>query len=243
MKPYSALSSVYEYLICDCDYEKWSQYLLGKLKTYVGINSCGLDLACGSGYFTREQRKSGFKVTGVDISTQMLAVAKEKALSEGLDIRFLNLDITNLKAIEKVDYITVINDGINYIPQDKLLSSFKKFNKALLGGGYLLFDISTVYKLKNVLGNNLFGEDRDECTYLWFNKQGDKFVDFDLTLFIKNGEKYDRYDEAHRQYFHEMDEIKKALCDSGFEIVECTAHLGDKIADSTERLQFIARKK
>lgn len=242
MKPYSALSSVYEYLICDCDYQKWSQYLLSKLFEYVGANACGLDLACGSGYFTRRQRESGFSVTGVDISSEMLTVAKEKAVIEGLNINFLNLDITKLKYFEKVDYITVVNDGINYIPHAKLSKTFKNIYKTLNKGGYLFFDISSEYKLRNVLANNLFGEDRDDCTYLWFNKLGRDHIDFDITLFIKNGENYLRFDENHRQYIHSEQDVISALKDSGFEIVECTGHLGAQKDKTTERLQFIARK-
>ncbi|MGN0819762.1 MAG: class I SAM-dependent methyltransferase [Christensenellaceae bacterium] len=242
MKPYSALSSVYEYLICDCDYRKWSQYLLSKLSEYVRPNASGLDLACGSGYFTRWQKKNGFSVTGVDISEEMLTVAKQKAVKEGLNVNFLKQDISNLKTFEKVDYVTVVNDGINYIPQKKLLKTFKNIYKSLNVNGYLFFDVSSEYKLKNVLGNNLFGEDRDDCAYLWFNKLGEGFVDFDITLFIRNGESYLRFEENHRQYIHTEREILQSLKESGFHVVECTGHLGSQKTQTTERLQFIARK-
>ena len=48
---YSSLAAWFEYLNDDCDYEKWSQYLLEKLKGFS--LSVGVDIGCGGGWFTR----------------------------------------------------------------------------------------------------------------------------------------------------------------------------------------------
>ena len=43
-----------------------------------------LDVGCGSGYFAREMARRGARVTGVDISPRMIALAKEIAKPRGI---------------------------------------------------------------------------------------------------------------------------------------------------------------
>ena len=71
--------------------------------------------------------ENGYKVTGVDVSEEMLAAAQEKAIEKRLNIRFLKEDMTNLSSFEKVDFITIVNDGINYIEPKKRVKTFKNF--------------------------------------------------------------------------------------------------------------------
>ena len=143
-KAYSALASVYEDFMDEALLEEWKAYLLTLLKTY-SPGKTGLDVACGSGIFTRAEAENGYKVTGVDVSEEMLAAAQEKAIEKRLNIRFLKEDMTKLSSFEKVDFITVVNDGINYIEPKKRVKTFKNFYKCLKKGGVLLFDFSAKY--------------------------------------------------------------------------------------------------
>ncbi len=239
---YSVLAKVYEYLICDCDYEKWSQYVLSKLFQYDAGNS-GIDCACGSGFFTRKLAKAGYDMVGVDISKEMLDEASNNALKEGLKITFLQMDICKLKSFKKVDFITIINDGINYIPTENLLKTFKAIKQNLKSGGLLMFDFSSEYKLKNILGNNMFGEDEEDFSYMWFNSLSENYVDMDLVFFLKDGEKYIKKEETHRQYIHDNRLIATLLEEAGFEILENNQHLGENINEFSQRIEFIARRK
>ena len=47
-----------------------------------------LDMGCGTGRHSIELTSRGYQVDGVDLSTNMLAKAKEKAASQGLNINF-----------------------------------------------------------------------------------------------------------------------------------------------------------
>lgn len=238
---YSVLSKVYEYLICDCDYENWSQYVLSVLKKYAK-GSVGVDCASGSGYFTRAMKRAGYDVLGVDFSAEMLSEAMRKTASEGLDITYLQMDMSKLKLMKKVDFITVINDGINYVSPENIQRTFNAFARNLKKDGIVFFDFSSEYKIKNIIGNNLFGEDDENVSYLWFNKQGDGFVDMDLVLFLKDGEKYVKREESHRQFAHKTDFICNCLKQSGLEIVNLCEHLGGRLTEQSERVEIIARK-
>lgn len=235
---YSALGRWFEYLNDDCDYGQWSQYLIDLVKTRASGLS-GLDIGCGNGYFTRAFIKEGFSVRGVDISPQMLDTAKTLALKEGVKAEFLLGDITKLKLNFKAGFAVAVNDCINYVPKNKLKSAFASVHGCLKKGAPFIFDISSAYKLKNVLANNLFGEDRDELTYLWFNTLESDSVTMDLTLFEKRKDgAYIRRDERHVQYIYEEEEISSALKECGF-CVRTEGHLG---GSKKERINFICTR-
>lgn len=239
-KSYSALGGIFEYLNADCDYLTWSQYLLNKIKK-AGDYATGLDIGCGNGYFTRALNKAGYRVDGVDISESMLSRAKQLAAKEGVRCEFLLGDITKLKVCKKVDFCISANDCLNYVPQDKLKSAFARIYAATNANGAFFFDISSEYKIRNILGENLFGEDGEKVSYLWFNRQTESGVEMDLTFFIR-GENglYKRFEETHIQYAHTENKIISALKEAGFARVECEGHLG---GDKKERIQFAAFKR
>ncbi len=232
---YSALGRWFEYLNEDCGYEEWSQYLIKLLKS-CGAGPCGLDIGCGNGYFTRALIRAGYSVTGVDISTQMLDTAQKLALKVGVRAEFLLGDITKLKVNAKKDFCIAINDCINYIPKNKLKSAFSHVNGSLKKGGVFIFDVSSANKLKNTIGNNLFAEDRDDISYIWFNTLSGDRVTMDLTFFERRTDgNYARFDERHIQYIYEEDEILSALGEAGF-TAETRGHLGK---EKGERINFI----
>lgn len=239
-KSYTALGGWFEYLNADCDYLTWSQYLLNKIKC-AGNYFCGLDIGCGNGYFTRALNKAGYKVDGVDISESMLSVARQKAAKEGVRCEFLCGDITKLKVCRKVDFCTAVNDCINYVPKEKLKTAFARVYAATNANGAFFFDISSQNKIRNILGENLFGEDGEDISYLWFNRQTENGVEMELTFFVRQPDGlYKRFEETHVQYAHTEENVIAALRAAGFTRVECEGHLG---RGKDERIQFAAFKK
>ncbi len=238
---YTALAGVYENLICDDDYNAWASMVVETIKTSVN-GTIGLDLACGSGFFTRALKRAGFKVTGVDISQEMLCVAKQKCQLEGLNIEFLCQDISKLKTFNKVDFVTIINDGINYLNKSQLERAFKAIRSALKPDGVLFFDFSTEYKLTEVIGNNLFGEDREDVSYLWFNSLDGDTVKMDLSFFIKDGDRYIKKEESHVQYVHTLDQVVGLLEKLGYKSIIAQNHMGGEIKKDTQRIQILARR-
>ncbi len=244
MLAYQNLSKYYHKLILDSDYEKWTLYLLSLLKEKIPCGS-GYDVGCGTGIFTLKLKKAGYDVIGVDVSEQMLAVAKEITSKERLNVSYLNLDMTELKSLKKLDFITVVNDGINYVSQCRLKKTFKAFNRCLKKGGILLFDVSSKYKLKNVLSNNMYGDDGEDLSYIWLSEYDDDLdkLNINLSFFEKQGDVYKRFDEQQTQYAHEQQDLTSALISEGFEVLSVTSALGEKIKSDEQRLLFVAVKK
>lgn len=51
-----------------------------------------LDVSCGTGNYSLELKRRGVRVIGLDISSEMLSIAKKKAENEGLKIDFIRAD-------------------------------------------------------------------------------------------------------------------------------------------------------
>lgn len=95
MNSYTDFAYIYDSLMHkDIDYEKWADYIENLFIMYDVNPDLVCDLACGTGNITIPLAKRGYDMTGVDISEDMLNIAREKA--DGLDILFLNQSMTDL---------------------------------------------------------------------------------------------------------------------------------------------------
>ena len=237
---YTGLAEWFEYLNDDCGYENWSQYLIGKLRAYPLQN--GLDVGCGGGWFTRAFSRAGYAMSGMDISPQMLDFAGRKSLQEGVRAEYILGDITAKKPPKRFDFVTAINDCFNYIPKEKLDKALKNVSGALKKGGVFLFDISSPHKFKEKIANTVSADDREDITYLAFNRLEEDRAIMEVTLFIRREDgAFDRKDETHVQYIYTEEEMLSALRRNGFFVCAVEGHLGEDKAQS-DRLCFLCQK-
>ena len=86
---YSDFAFVYDGLMSDVDYSARTEYILKLFKKFGEQPTLLLDLACGTGGFSKEFAKRGIEVIGVDMSEDMLSVARETSMDQNLDILYL----------------------------------------------------------------------------------------------------------------------------------------------------------
>ncbi len=236
---YDHLADWFEFLNDDCDYPKWSQYFIDGLRKR-NAGKRGFELGCGSGAFSRALQRAGFEMTGGDVSDAMLSKAVFLARKEGLPIPFVKADAAHLKTAARYDFILSANDCINYLPQETLPSAFCHIAKCLKRGGIFWFDVSSEYKLREKVANNMFGDDRDDVTYIEFNALRGNRVETDVTLFVREGELFRRYDEKHIRYIHTAEAVLAALTAAGFR-AETEGFPGEN-KDESDRLNFICER-
>ena len=236
---YKYLSTCYDFFMRGVDYDGWANRLAEK----IGDRKRGVDCGCGSGMITYRLKKLGYDVIGMDVSREMLDIAAQNFASVGESITLVQMDSTKLKLARPVEFITAVCDVVNYIKNP--LAFFKKAYENLAGGGVLLFDVSSAYKLKEVIGNNVFTDSSNEVTYVWTNElsKNQTKVDMNLTFFTKNSQgSYDKTEESQTQYVHEQSALEEMLKEAGFSTVEVYGAKGKNIALEEQRLFFVAYK-
>lgn len=221
---YTAFASVYDRLMADVDYAGWAAFY-GELLRKYGIGQGKVcECACGTGSLTLLLSSMGYQMTGVDNSADMLFEASQKARKHGAMIPFVKQDMCKLHLHRQMDAVLCTNDGVNYLENETQLSAF--FRAAFLAirsGGALVFDVSTPYKLEQVLGDSFLGDETQDIAYLWRNhfSKSRQCVELDLAIFLKHKDgRYDRIGEHQRQYLYTRDTLQKLLRLAGFADVE-----------------------
>ncbi|HPR77552.1 MAG TPA: methyltransferase domain-containing protein [Candidatus Limiplasma sp.] len=167
---YTAFASVYDRLMADVDYPAWASFYQGLLSLYGVRTGKVCECACGTGGLTIPLSAMGYQMTGVDLSEEMLFEASQKARRAGAMIPFIKQDMRALRLHRRMDAVLCTCDGVNYLPSpDDVLTFFYAAGNALRPGGALVFDLSTPYKLKSVLGNNFIGDETADIAYLCGN--------------------------------------------------------------------------
>lgn len=234
---YSVLADYYDkFTHNDCNYAAWSQYLCDIARRY-GAREV-VDLACGTGKMSRLLAESGLKVTGVDVSAEMLSKAAAKCRAT-----FVLQDMRRLSLPHKYPMAVCVNDGVNYVSGGQLTAFFGKVADNLSDGAPFVFDISSEYKLRNLIGNNVFYWDGEYETLLWSNRLQADSVTMELALFVTDdGARYTRRDERHTQYIHTRKDVTAALIQAGFGDIQVTSDYGNSVKGDDLRLTFAAIK-
>ena len=245
MNSYTDFASVYDSLMKkDVDYEKWADYI-ENLFDLLGVNpSLVCDVACGTGNITIPLARRGYDMTGVDVSESMLNIAREK--SEGLNILYLNQSMTKIDLYGTMGAFLCMIDGVNYCLSPKsLLAFFTKIKSCFMDeGAPFIFDISSEYKLKKIIGSNTFVHAGKDVFYTWQNRyiESKSLSDMFLTFFVKEGTSYRRFEERHLQRAWKTEELVHLLQKAGFEKIDTFGELSfDKPKKREERIVFVAR--
>lgn len=237
MNPYDAWAQVYDHLTENVEYEARSAYISGFFLQYgVEPGAQVLDLACGTGSISRCLLERGYRVTGVDLSADMLTIAQSKC-PEGA---FYRASMTEYSAPAQFDACVCLLDSINHLTAlSDVEDCFCRVAENLRPGGLFLFDVNTVYKHRQVLAGQTFVFDEEDYYLVWDNEAlDDTAVRVLIDLFCYNGESYDRLSDSfiERAYTHRQ--LTAAL--SEFEILGRYAELTKPAAGMIEQPSYIA---
>jgi ubiquinone/menaquinone biosynthesis C-methylase UbiE len=245
MEQYTNLALIYDKMI-DVDYDRWIEFIVNYFNN-KNINIKGkkaLELGCGTGNMTFRLKGQGLDLCAIDISRDMLTIAEEKARKKRAKVMFLDKDMINFKMSKKFDFIFSFCDGYNYITDENdIAKSFQTVYNHLDEEGCFMFDISTAYKLNEVIGNNTFTLNEDELCYIWDNYSHDNILEMYITFFVKEQNNYKRFNEMHMQRAYDTAFIVEKLKKAGFKDIETYEDYSfNPIKDESIRATFIARK-
>ncbi len=247
MSAYEGFASVYDQLLPELDYSAWVDYLERLFSRCKKKPELVLELACGTGSATMELASRGYDMIGLDLSEEMLAVAREKQVELGLsNVLLLHQDMTEFELYGTVDAIVCLLDSVNYIIDPKKLARmFDLCMNYLNPDGILIFDFNLPYKFREVLGQNTITVETDGVFCVWENAYDEetRLNRFEITVFEQEGEHYSRFDEVHEQYCYTAQELQEMLEQSGFCEIELLGELSVSAPEKEEQRAFMVCKK
>lgn len=248
MDAYTSFASVYDVMMNDIPYEEWAEYVKLLLeKNDVKSGAHIEELGCGTGSFTMEMCKLGYKMGGIDLSGDMLSIATDKFKeTEYQDVVFSEQDMQEFELPEKVDAIVSVCDSMNYIIEEGGLDKvFKQAEKALKSNGCFIFDLKTKYFYENVLAYNTMAANFDNCSYIWDNyyHEDECINEYMLTLFIQDTKFFRKFVEMHYQKAYDIDEVMDCARRNGFTNIKVYDAFGlDAPFKCSERVYFVLRR-
>lgn len=143
--------------------------------------------------------------------------------------------------------VVSVCDSMNYITEEEdLLQVFRLVNNYLDPGGIFIFDLNTVYKYREVLGERVFAENRDDCAFIWENwfDEEEGINEYDLSIFVRQeGGSFTRFTETHYQKAWPQDLVCELIRAAGMELVRVYEAFTEQAPGANcERLYFIARE-
>ena len=244
MSNYCDFAFVYDRLTGNVDYPERADYIRTLFKRHgVADGADVLDLACGTGTLTLELSEN-YSMIGVDNSPEMLSQAQEKMYDAEKQILFLCQDMTELDLYGTVDAAVCMLDSLNHLetPED-IRKVIGKVGLFMNHGGIFVFDVNTIYKHREILGDNTFVYDCDDVYCVWQNHlNDDNSVDISLDIFEQDDDAYFRSNESFAEIACPVDDYKKWLREAEFEIIDIFDEMSDKpLSDTTQRAVFVAR--
>ena len=244
---YTGFARIYDQLMRDVPYDAWADRLCQMLlETGVAKGARVAECACGTGSLTFRLAKRGYRMTGVDLSGDMLEIAMDKCRTGGQMVPFVRQDMRKLSLPRRADAVLCTCDGVNYLTDDESLSAFfTAAHQALKPGGVLIFDVSTPHKLKNILGNNTLTRTEADFAYIWHNRFDEKKqqVHLNLTLFTGESGHIVRTEESQCQKAWDRETLKKHLAACGFTDIAFTGKFRNTPPRSRDDRWMVAARK
>ena len=246
MSAYEKFAQVYDLFMDNIDYEGWAEYVTDRLREYEITDGLVLELGCGTGTMTGLLAGKGYDMIGVDNSEEMLAEAMEKRVESGQDILYLLQDMQEFELYGTVRAVVSVCDSLNYITErEELLQVFRLVNNYLDPEGIFLFDMNTVHKYRDLMGDTTIAENREEGSFIWENyfDEASAVNEYDLTLYIReDGATYRRFEEVHYQRAYDLKTIDRLLADAGMELLAAyDAFTKEPVKEDSERIYVVAR--
>ena len=161
-------------------------------------------------------------------------------------ILYLLEDMRELELYGSVRAVVSVCDSMNYILEEAdLREVFSRVHEYLEEDGVFIFDLNTVYKYRDLLGETTIAENREEGSFIWENYFDEESAvnEYDLTLYIReDGESYRRFEEVHYQRAYDLKTIDRLLADAGMELTAAyDAFTKEPVRDDSERIFVVAR--
>ena len=200
-----------------------------------------VDLGCGSGITAAGLLDAGYDVLGVDASADMVDLAGRTA--PGARFVVGSAHDVDLPACVGV---TAIGEVVGYAadpaaPAPSLARLARRVHDALAPGGVFVLDVAGPGRLGRDGTRQAVAEGSDWLLAMRAQEDsGARRLRRDITVFVREGERWRRHDERHVLHLHAPEEVEQALASAGFQVSRFVAYGDLPLGDGWTG--FLARK-
>jgi len=117
------------------------EFIYGELGNVIAASPKVLELGCGTGRYLAELAAKGFQPYGIDISRNMLQIARRRVP----DAMLIDGDFTDsrvLKRFEPCELVIALSVVLMYVPNIEIIEDiFRSIYERLVPGGLFVFDL------------------------------------------------------------------------------------------------------
>lgn len=252
MKVFNHYAQYYDLLYSAKEYDIEANYVDGLIKKHCPSAKEILDLGCGTGTHDFYFEKKGYEIIGVDLSDNMISIAKEKQIKLGLNnTTFLQGDLRTVDLDRQFDVVVSLFHVMNYLNSNRdMYKGFKNAIKHVKNGGVFIFDCwygpAVLTDLPKIgirrLQNDKIKTTRIVEPHIYPNKN---VVDVNYEIFIEEIEtsRLAVIKETHSVRYFFRNEIQTLFKELGVEIISEEEWVTSKeIGVDTFSACFVARK-
>lgn len=242
---YTTFAKVYDTLMDAALYDQWLAYTRTHLPKQNGDL---LELACGSGTLALKLAQAGYKVTGLDLSEDMLSLADTKIQAAHEAITLVQGDIRDFDLPDAFDFVTCFDDSICYLPDlASVTAAFQQVYQALRPGGVFLFDAHSLFQMDQIFPGYMYNAKFEDMAFMWQSYGGalPHSIEHDLTFFVWDDsiQGYQALEELHKERTYALSDFQTALTQSGFSQVTITADFTDHAPEEESTRWFFRCQK
>jgi len=187
-----------------------------------------LDLGCGTGRFTIALAKRGYKMIGMDLTTEMLETARTNAKKARVKVRFTMGDMRNFKLKKRTGIIWARGSIGDLLKTGDVKKAFRNIRNNLLKKGIFIFDLRDRSHYGQKLEDGLRSEKRmskrgRRVTTFTFSARLDEKTGIEKMtgeIEVDTGMGIQKFKVNHALRYYTRDRVTRLLEDAGFEILE-----------------------
>ena len=197
---------------------------------------------------TLELASRGYDMTGIDLSPEMLDIARERAAESNYNVLWLCQDLREFELYGTVEVAVCCLDTVNHLSRKSDLSKFFSLvHNYLDPDGLFIFDINGKGKFEKVYADRSYVMEEDGDVCIWQNDYNEEkqICDFYITLFKQNfNGSFDRFDDTQRERMYTIEAVRKALVRAGFCDIKFFSDFSfSEATDESERIYIVAKCK
>ena len=189
-----------------------------------------IDIGCGTGNHALRVSKMDYQVTGVDVSSTMLEIAKAK--DKEAKIKFIKGDMKKLEKVvpkgQRFDAAICLGQVFSHLMTNKDVQALlNELHKILKQNGLFVFSARNAKKINEECLNKLrldhmINEEKLQLLVLTYNTrdlQDSNIIVWNPIYLIKQNSKVDLQIKEHKLRWFEFSTLKKIITEKGFKIV------------------------